>query len=109
MKPHPRVSFSVEGHLFWLANTADSLYNVGGAPRTGGGVGTGTGFNRNPSYDSFVGGEVDVVAGYAVNKFSMLEAGYGHFFTGSYIDQSWQNAGGSADANWFYVQTVIRF
>ena len=43
------------------------------------------------------------------NKFSMLEAGYGHFFTGSYINQSWQNAGGSDDANWFYVQTVIRF
>jgi hypothetical protein len=109
MRPHPQVSFAVEGHLFWLADTADSLYNVGGAARAGGGVGTGTGFNRNPTYDSFVGGEIDFVAGYAITKFASLEGGYGHFFTGDYIDQSWQNAGGSADAHWFYIQTVIRF
>jgi len=109
MKPHPRVSFAVEGHLFWLADTADSLYNVGGVPRAGGGVGASTGFNRNPSYDSFVGGEIDVVAGYAVNKFTALEAGYGHFFAGDYIDQSWASAGGSSDAHWFYIQTMIRF
>jgi hypothetical protein len=109
IKPHPRVSVAVEGHLFWLADTADSLYNVGGAARAGGGVGTGTGFNRNPSYDSFVGSELDVIAGFAVNKFAMLEAGYGHFFTGDYIDQSWKSAGGSADSDWFYIQTIIRF
>jgi hypothetical protein len=99
----------VEGHLFLLADSADSLYNVGGAARAGGGVGTGTGFNRNPSYDSFVGSELDVIAGFAMNKFATLEAGYGHFFTGDYIDQSWQNAGGSTDSDWFYVQTTIRF
>ena len=109
MKPLPQLSFALEGHLFWLADTADSLYNVGGAGRAGGGVGTGTGFNRNPSYDSFVGAEIDFVAGYAVNKFTALEAGYGHFFTGDYVDQSWENAGGSADADWVYIQTVIRF
>jgi hypothetical protein len=109
MKPHPQVSFAVEGHLFWLADTADSLYNVGGAPRGGGTVGGGDGFNRNPSYDSFVGGELDFIAGYAITKFASLEAGYGHFFAGDYIDQSWANAGGSADINWFYIQTVIRF
>ena len=109
LKPHPRVSVALEGHLFWLADTADSLYNVGGAGRSGGGVGTGTGFNRNPSYDSFVGAEIDLVAGFAVNKFTALEAGYGHFFAGKYIDQTWANVGGSADANWFYVQTAIRF
>ncbi len=109
IKPHPQLSLALEGHLFWLADTADSLYNVGGAARAGGGVGTGTGFNRNPSYDGFVGGEIDVIAGYAVNKFILLEAGYGHFFTGKYIDQTWANAGGSADADWFYLQTVVRF
>ncbi|HXG48086.1 MAG TPA: alginate export family protein [Methylomirabilota bacterium] len=109
IRPTTRLSLAVEGHLFWLADTADNLYNVGGVPRTGGGVGTGTGFNRNPSYDSFVGGEVDVIAGYALTRFASLEAGYGHFFTGDYIDQSWANAGGSADAHWFYIQTMIRF
>ena len=50
-----------------------------------------------------------MVAGYALNKFTALEAGYGHFFTGKYIDQTWENAGGSSDADWVYLQTVIRF
>jgi len=52
---------------------------------------------------------VDVVAGYALNKFTSLESGYGHFFTGDYIDQTWQGAGGSKDADWFYVQAVVKF
>jgi hypothetical protein len=38
-----------------------------------------------------------------------LEAGYGHFFTGDYIDQTWATVGGSEDADWFYLQAVIRF
>ena len=67
------------------------------------------GFGRNPTYDSFVGGEIDVVAGYALNKFTAIEGGYGHFFTGKYIDQTWSNTAGSSDADWFYLQTVIRF
>ena len=59
---HPQVTFAVEGHLFWLADTADNLYNVGGAARGAGA--NPNGFGRNPSYSSFVGSEVDVIAGY---------------------------------------------
>jgi hypothetical protein len=115
IKPTPRLSLALEGHLFWLADTADNLYNAGGVARGGTGAfqapaAQGTGYGRNPSYDSFVGAEIDVVAGYAVNKFMAVEAGYGHFFTGDYIDQSWSGAAfGSKDADWFYLQTVIRF
>jgi hypothetical protein len=109
IKPTARLSLAAEGHLFWIADTADNLYNVGGAPR-GNGPTPGTGFGRNSGYDSYVGAEVDVIAGYAINKFSTFEAGYGHFFAGKYIDQTWSNpAFGSADADWFYVQTTIRF
>ncbi|MGC3960825.1 MAG: alginate export family protein [Verrucomicrobiota bacterium] len=42
IKPHPRVSVALEGHLFWLADTGDNFYNKGGVARTGGTVGTGT-------------------------------------------------------------------
>jgi hypothetical protein len=109
VKPTPALSLSLEGHLFWIADTADNLYNAGGVAR-GGGATTGNGFGRNPTYDNFVGTELDIVAGYAVNKFITLEAGYGHFFVGKYIEQTWSNpAFGSKDADWFYVQTVIRF
>jgi hypothetical protein len=110
IKPTPRLSLAVEGHLFWLADTGDSLYNAGGAGRTGGTAGAGNGFAINPAYGSYVGAEVDVVAGFIINKFSSLEAGYGHFFTGDYLDQTWAAPGfGSADADWVYIQTVIRF
>jgi hypothetical protein len=113
-KPTPRLSLAVEGHLFWLADTADNLYNAGGVARGGATFqapgAQGTGYGINPTYDSYVGAELDIVAGYAVNKFMALEAGYGHFFVGDYIEQTWSSpAIGSQDADWFYVQTVIRF
>jgi hypothetical protein len=115
LKPTPKLSLAVEGHFFWLADTADNFYNKGGVAR-GGAVAfqapaaQGTGFGRNPTYSSFVGSELDLVAGYAVNKFTNLEAGYGHFFVGDYIKQTWSGAAfGSADADWFYVQLNVRF
>jgi hypothetical protein len=107
IKPTPRLSIAIEGHAFWLADTHDNLYNAGGVARGAGA--NPNGFGRNSSYDSFVGTELDVIVGYALTKFASLEAGYGHFFTGDYIDSTWANVGGSADADWFYFQTVIRF
>lgn len=115
LKPTPRLSLAVEGHLFWLAETGDNFYNKGGVAR-GGAVAfqapaaQGTGFGRNPGYSSFVGSELDVIVGFAVNKFTALEAGYGHFFTGDYIKQTWSAPGfGSTDADWFYAQLNVKF
>ena len=109
IKPTPRLSLALEGHLFWAATTEDNIYNAGGVPR-GGGATHGTAFGRNPGYDSFLGSELDFIAGYALNKFSSLEAGYGHFFSGRYMDQTWSASGfGSRDADWVYVQGSIRF
>jgi len=108
IKPTARLSLALEGHMFWAADTGDNIYNAGGVGR-GPNAPSGAGFGRN-DYDSYLGSEVDVVAGYAVNKFINLEAGYGHFFVGDYIEQTWDTPGfGSVDADWVYVQTVIRF
>src|ERR1051325_3413442 len=112
LKPTPQLSLAIETHLFWLADTHDNFYNKGGVAR-GAGASV-NGFGRNSSYDNFVGTELDVIAGYAINKFTTLEAGYGHFFVGDYIEQTWNNplktvASGSTDADWFYVQAIIRF
>ena len=114
IKPHPRVSLALEGHGFWLADTHDNFYNVGGAPRggatLGANVGNGNGYGVNPSYSNFVGTEMDVIAGFAVNKFTQLEAGYGHFFAGDYINQSLAaSSRGSRDANFFYLQLSVNF
>jgi hypothetical protein len=36
----------------------------------------------------FVGTELDIIAGWAMTRYAQLEAGYGHFFVGDYVEQS---------------------
>lgn len=112
IKPHPRLSLALEGHAFWLADTHDRFYNVGGVARAGAGAtgnpGSGTGYGINPSYGSFVGNEVDLVAGFALSKAAVLEAGYSHFFRGDYISDTFRLSG-SSDADWIYLQLTSRF
>ena len=104
LKPTPRMSVAVEGHGFWLVNKNDAFYNVGGGAPTPGG------YAINGTRGNFLGTEIDVIGGYALTRNSLLEAGYGHFFTGEYIDKSLAGKnGGSQDANWVYLQTTIKF
>lgn len=108
LKPHPRVSTALEAHGFWLADTHDNLYNVAGAPR-GGGVANAAGYGVNSNYGSYVGSEVDLIVGYALTRYAQLEAGFGHFFTGDYVDSSLKGVGGSKDANYVYLQLTVNF
>jgi hypothetical protein len=110
IKPLPRLTLMAEGHSFWLATTSDNFYAVSGARRGGITATPGTGYGINPNYDSYVGSEVDLVAAYAVSPQTTLELGYGHFFTGKYIDQSLSApTHGSEDANWVYASLNINF
>ena len=110
IKPHSRVSLAVEGHAFWLANTSDSFYTAGGTARGGANPTPGTGYGVNPTYNSFLGTELDVIAGVALTRFAQLEGGYGHFFVGDYIQSSLSNpTRGAADANFVYVQLNVTF
>jgi hypothetical protein len=110
LKPHPRLSLAIEGHAFWLADTQDSFYGAPGVARGGTATTPGTGYGVNPGYSKFVGTELDVVGGFALTRFAQLEAGYGHFFVGDYIQSSLSAATrGSADANWLYVQATVNF
>ena len=65
-------------------------------------------FSDEIKANSFVGSELDTIAGSALTRFLGLEVGYGHFFTGNYIRQS-LSAVGSKDANWFYAQLTVAF
>jgi hypothetical protein len=110
IRPHPRLSLALEGHGFWLADTHDSFYAANGLARGGTAATPGTGYGVNPTYSRFVGTELDVIAGYALTRFTQLEAGYGHFFVGDYIHSSLSAATrGSADADWIYVQATVNF
>ena len=104
----------VEGHFFWLADTSDIYYNVGGIPRAGN-PGTlvvpavGAGYRGVSSFSSSLGAELNLVSGYALNKFTTLEAGYSHYFVGKYQEQTFQAVGGATDADWLYLQMVLNF
>ncbi len=110
LKPTKKINVTIEGHGFWLADTHDSFYNVGGVARGGTAPTPGTGYGVNPGYSRFVGTEIDTVATYNVTRFAQLEAGYGHFFTGDYIEQSLSSPlFGAQDANFFYAQVNLSF
>ena len=103
-----RISLTAEGHLFWLANTSDNFYNVGGGARGGIGATPGTGYGINPKHSPYAGAELDITATYTINSYIQLEAMYGHYFKGGYIKDTFK-AVGSQDADFVYIQTVFNF
>jgi hypothetical protein len=108
IKPLPRLAVTANYHNFFLADTHDNFYTVTGARRGGIGTTPGTGYGINPNYDSYVGSELDLVTTYNINPQTIFEVGFGHFFTGKYIDQS-LSAVGTKDANWVYVSLNVNF
>jgi hypothetical protein len=109
-KPMSRLTVALEGHFFWLADTSDNFYNVGGARRGGVGTTPGTGYGINSGYSRYVGAELDLVATYAVSPHITIEGGFGHFFRGGHVKQSLSAPTfGSTDANFFYFQTNFNF
>lgn len=102
-KPHKKVTVALDYHLYWLADTHDSFYPQGGSGRSK------QGYGKNPGYDNFVGSEINLDVNYAVTPWFGLRGGYGHFFTGSYVNQSKAAVGGSTDADWFYIQSTFNF
>ncbi len=110
IKPLPRLTITADYHNFWLVDTSDNFYTVAGGRRGGIAATGGRGYGINPGQDNYVGSEVDLVATYAISPHASLEAGFGHFFTGDYIDQSLAAPGfGSTDANWVYLQLTLNF
>jgi len=102
-KPRKGLTVGLDYHLFWLADTHDSFYPQAGAGRNA------SGYGRNSTYSNFVGSELDLDANYAVTTWLGVRAGYGHFFTGDYIDASKASRGGATDADWVYTQLTINF
>ncbi len=52
---------------------------------------------------------MDLVGTYAIKKYALLQAGYGHFFAGGYVKSSLAAIGGAADADWLYGQLTFNF
>jgi hypothetical protein len=107
-KPLKNLTIGSDYLLFWMADTHDYLYPESGSGRSS----AASGYGSHPGFSPFVGSEIDVVATYAIKKIADLQVGYGHFFTGTYIEQTMASrptTGGDTDADWVYIQTRFNF
>ena len=110
VKPTKKFTVFTSYRGVWLATASDSFYLANQAARTGGTVNGHNGYAINPSYDRFVGTEVDLVLTYNFTPYAQVQGGYGHFFVGNYVQQSLSAPGfGSVDANYVYLQTKLNF
>ena len=78
-KPLRKLSVSGIYHDFWLANAHDGLYSATGAVVAKSLTGTA---------GTHVGQEVDIEGIYKWNNAVQFGAGYGHFFTGEFLDKT---------------------
>ena len=111
VKPSANGTFNV--HFWWhrLADADDNWYGAGQGPQFGGTV---AGNNINQ-----IGNELNIVY---VHKFfggaSTVNMGYGHFFTGNYIEKSGSTSCSSCgaaglndddDQDWAYIWWITKF
>ncbi len=88
---------------FWnfeLMEEKDGWYSAGG---------TATGSLRTASAANTlndIGNEVDFLVRFSQTSKIVWEAGYSHFFTGSFIDNRVQNEG---DSDWSYIMSTVKF
>lgn len=101
-KPCAKLTLTADYLLYWLADGRDSFYPESGPARSQ------NGYGKHPEFNSYVGSEIDLVAKYSLTPQVDLAVGYGHFFTGGYVQYS-TAASGTTDADWVYLQTSVKF
>jgi hypothetical protein len=93
--PVKKGSVALTWHAFWLDDGNDALYAASGAP-----------IRFAPMASSKqVGVEMDLIARYEIARGLVALAGYSHFFTGRFIEQS----GPAADSDFGYLQLQYTF
>ena len=97
--PCKKITAQLDYHGFWLATNEDVLYRANGTTA----VRPLTPLARNA--DKFAGSELDFTVTYKPVKQVGFQAGYSHFFAGSYL----KDTGAHDDADFGYVQTTIEF
>jgi hypothetical protein len=95
IKPSPKWLVRVDYHAFWRASDEDAVYNAaGGVLRADSG-----------SDELFVGTELDVQVRWTIDRHWELEAGWGHFFPGGFIDDT----GAHDDVDFVYGSVTFTF
>jgi hypothetical protein len=89
------VQVKIDHHLFHRAETADAAYNVGGGVLREGDAGT----------SSDLGRELNLTLTWKLDRHTVLTAGYGRFWAGTFIEQS----GSSEDIDFFHTGAQFTF
>jgi hypothetical protein len=107
VKPDPVSKIQIDFILHRLASTRDNWYRAGQVPY---GV---TGGNNTAAS---LGQEIDIHYWRTFKEKFKFEVGYGHFFTGDYIENAAANGNvvqgvlpSKSDQNWGYVMTSVLF
>jgi hypothetical protein len=102
-KPCRKLSLSLDGHYFQLADATDNWYGDLGRPVKGA---AGTNLrDATGASGRELGSEIDVTASYAVSSKVGLSAGYARFMPGKFVKSV---NGGRGDAtDWFYFQALV--
>ncbi len=113
--PCRTVTVQADYHLFWLATNEDSWYRSNGtatvrplrtpAPAVALGAPPAPLPPQATDADKFAGSELDFTVTYKPLKQLALQAGYSHFFAGTYL----KDTGAHSDADFGYVQATIEF
>jgi hypothetical protein len=95
-KPSAKLTTSLDFHLFWLDDTADTWRraNATTAVRP-----------ANAAASNYAGSELDLLITYAACANFNVTLGYSHFFAGDYL----ADTGASSDADFVYLMTGIKF
>ena len=98
LSPIKRIKLLFGIHSFWLDDTHAAWYTCYKKVQR---------HDQTGNADSFVGNELDLLVTYKPHytKNVIFKAFYGHFFAGSYVDDT----GKSDDADYFYLQLEYRF
>lgn len=99
---HPELTFHLTDdlrldlaqHFFWRQNTSDAVYNLSGQVVRAG-----------PSSARTIGNEFDISVYWQIQRHVLAYAGYAHFFTGSFI----QETGPHSDEDFAYVSVTLTF
>jgi hypothetical protein len=95
VKPHPRVTVQLDGHLFWLVEDRDAWYRANGVA-----------IRRDVTgrAGDFVGSEIDLTVTWRAHKHAHVLGGYSHFFSGDFV----RATGAHSDAMFFYTQVTLK-
>lgn len=99
-KPAPSIFSSISFWNFRLAQEKDGWYNAAGT--ASGSLRSASAANRKKD----VGRELNLLLRFTQSPTIIWEAGYGHFFTGQFINQQVQN---ESDSDWAYLMSTVKF